>query len=225
MNRRSIVVAVCVLLIAGFGAAVLFKPKPQPPQQTAPAVATSDASTGAVENQQALVRFHSPTFGPADAPVTIVEFFDPSCEACRAFYPIVKQIMAKYPDQVRLVLRYTLFHQGSEEVSRLLEAARLQNIYEPVLEAVLEAQPAWHDDPQVTKAWEAAEAAGLDIAKAREDMHSARIDGILEKDMQDVEAVGIRGTPTFFVNGRQLTQFGPEPLLQLVEESLSKAQN
>lgn len=225
MNRRSIVVAVCVLLIAAFGAAVFFKPQPQQPQQTAPAVETSDATTGPVENQQALVRFHSPTFGPADAPVTIVEFFDPSCEACRAFYPIVKQIMAEYPGQVRLVLRYTLFHQGSEEVARLLEAARLQNIYQPVLEAVLEVQPAWHDDPQVTKAWEAAEAAGLGIAKAREDMHSTRIDAILEKDMQDVETIGIRGTPTFFVNGRELTEFGPEPLLRLVQESLPDAQN
>jgi protein-disulfide isomerase len=163
-------------------------------------------------------------FGPADAPVTIVEFFDPSCEACRAFYPFVKQILAEYPDEVRLVLRYTLFHQGSEEVSRILEAARLQNLYEPVLEAVLEVQPAWHDDPEVAKAWEAAEASGLDIARAREDIQSERINAILERDMQDVQTFDIRATPTFFVNGRQLTKFGPEPLLRLVQESLSDTQ-
>lgn len=225
MNRRTIVVVVGVLLIAAFGAAVFFKPQSQQPQQTASPVEKPNATGETVESEQTLVRFHSPTFGPADAPVTIVEFFDPSCEACRAFYPVVKQIMAEYPGQVRLVLRYTLFHQGSEEVTRILEAARLQNIYQPVLEAVLKVQPAWHDDPEVAKAWEAAEAAGLDLAKAREDMHSERINATLEKDMQDVKAIGISGTPTFFVNGRQLTEFGPEPLLRLVQESLPDTQN
>ena len=224
MNRRSIVVVVCVLLIAAFGAAVLFKPQPQQPQITASTVEEPTPTTETVKNEQSLVHFHSPMFGPADAPVTIVEFFDPSCEACRAFYPFVKQILAEYPDEVRLVLRYTLFHQGSEEVSRILEAARLQNLYEPVLEAVLEVQPAWHDDPEVAKAWEAAEASGLDIARAREDIQSERINAILERDMQDVQTFDIRATPTFFVNGRQLTKFGPEPLLRLVQESLSDTQ-
>ena len=125
MNRRAIFVVVCLVLIAAFSAAVLFKPQPQQPQKTATTGEKSVAAAEPIANQQALVRFHSPTFGPADAPVIIVEFFDPSCEACRAFYPIVKQILAEYPGQVRLVLRYTMFHQGSEEVSRILEAARL----------------------------------------------------------------------------------------------------
>ena len=105
----------------------------------------------------------------------------------------------------------------------MLEAARLQDVYEPVLEAVLEVQPAWHDDPEVASAWEAAEEAGLDLTKAREDMQSERINAILEKDMQDVKTIGVRGTPTFFVNGRQLTEFGPKPLLRLVQESLPDA--
>ncbi|MAB17739.1 MULTISPECIES: thioredoxin domain-containing protein [Pseudomonas] len=224
MNRRAIFVVVCLVLIAAFSAAVLFKPQPQQPQKTATTGEKSVAAGEPIANQQALVRFHSPTFGPADAPVIIVEFFDPSCEACRAFYPIVKQILAEYPGQVRLVLRYTMFHQGSEEVSRILEAARLQDVYEPVLEAVLEVQPAWHDDPKVAKAWGAAEAAGLDLSQAREDMQSERISAILDQDMQDVKTIGVRGTPTFFVNGRQLTEFGPKPLLRLVQESLPDAQ-
>lgn len=220
MNRRAIVVVVCVLVIAALGAAIIFKPQPQQPPQTTSSSEKPIATEQQVENRHALVRFHSPSFGPADAPVTIVEFFDPSCEACRAFYPIVKQILAEYPGEVRLVLRYTLFHRGSEEVARMVEAARLQNIYQPVLEAVLEVLPAWHDDPEVLEAWAAAEEAGLDIEKAREDMQSGKISAILEQDMQDVKDFGIRSTPTFFVNGRQLTEFGPEPLLRLVQESL-----
>ena len=62
-------------------------------------------------------------FGPSEAPVTIVEFFDPSCEACRAFYPFVKNILTQYPDDVRLVLRYAAFHGGSDQAIGTLEAA------------------------------------------------------------------------------------------------------
>ena len=51
-------------------------------------------------------------------------------------HPYVKQIQAAYPDNVRLVLRYVLFHKGSEEAVRILETAREQGVYEPVLDAV-----------------------------------------------------------------------------------------
>ena len=76
--------------------------------------------------QTRLVRMHSPVFGPQAAPVTIVEFFDPACETCRAFYPIVKDLMAQYPNDVRLVIRYAPFHQGSDQVVKLLEASKSQ---------------------------------------------------------------------------------------------------
>ncbi|MCW8158669.1 hypothetical protein CXK93_17005 [Stutzerimonas decontaminans] len=138
----------------------------------------------------------------------------------RRFY--VKQIMAQYPQDVRLVVRYVLFHRGSEEAVRLLETARMQGLYEPVLAAVLEAQPLWHDDAQAQKAWEAAAAVGLDVEKARATMNSPAIDEILAKDAADVKKVGIQGTPTFFVNGKLLTKFGPEPLLELVQSELQK---
>ena len=75
-------------------------------------------------NREALIRMHSPTLGKADAPVTIVEFLDPACETFAAFYPMVKQLMAAHPDRIRLVLRYAPFHNGSDKVVALLEAAR-----------------------------------------------------------------------------------------------------
>lgn len=224
MNRRTLVMIISVAILAVFAVAVFLYPQvtpSQPPQQAqGPAQMPMDAPNGGN-----LVRFHSPVFGPAQAPVTIVEFFDPSCEACRAFYPYVKKILAENPNDVRLVLRYVLFHQGSEEVARMLEAARKQNLYSQVLEAVLAAQPGWHDDPKVAAAWVAAEGAGLDVEKARADMHTPGVDAVLETDMQDVKTVGIRGTPTFFVNGRALSEFGPEPLRDLVRSEVAKARN
>lgn len=228
MTGKKTIIGLIALCLAGLAVAIFFSMRPtsEPLQSDVAAVPAGGTERTAPAPRQrtdgALVRFHSPSFGPANAPVTIVEFIDPSCEACRAFYPYVKEVLAEHPDSVRLVLRYTLFHRGSEEVARILETARQQDVYQPVLEAVLAAQPAWHDDPSVKAAWEAAAGAGLDVEQARANMNSASINAVLQTDMEDAKAVGIRGTPTFFVNGTELRRLGPEPLRALVKDELAK---
>ncbi|AOS78020.1 DsbA family protein [Hydrogenophaga borbori] len=175
--------------------------------------------------QTRLVRMHSPVFGPQGAPVTIVEFFDPACETCRAFYPIVKNLMAQYPNDVRLVIRYAPFHQGSDRVVKLLESAKSQGKYQAVLEAVLAAQPTWadHGQPNVEIAFKVAEQAGLDLAKARQDIEKPGMQSLLEQDVEDLTALRVTKTPTFFVNGRSLPSFGPDQLAALVAEEVAKA--
>ena len=206
MSRRILVLAISVMAVIGFAVAAFFYDRASTvPQATAP-----------VQEAGALVRFNSPSFGPAKAPVTIVEFFDPSCESCRAFYPIVKKMMSQHPGDVRLVLRYVRLHVGSEEAIRILETARKQGVFVPVLEAVLEAQPQWHDDAKAMAAWDAAGQAGLDVAKAREDMMSPEITATIERDAADAKKVGVSGTPTFFVNGKPLTNFGAQQLYDLI---------
>lgn len=213
MSRRIVVIAISVLAVVGFAVAAFFYDRASTvPQATAP-----------VPENSALERFNSPSFGPANAPVTIVEFFDPSCESCRAFYPIVKKMMSQHPTDVRLVLRYVKLHKGSEEAIRLLEAARKQGVFAPVLEAVLEAQPQWHDDAQASAAWDAAAQAGLDVAKAREEMVSPEITATIERDAADAKTVGVRGTPTFFVNGKPLTNFGAQQLYDLIWSEINQS--
>jgi len=175
--------------------------------------------------QNRLVRMHSPVFGPQAAPVTIVEFFDPACETCRAFYPIVKDLMAQYPNEVKLVIRYAPFHQGSDQVVKLLEASRSQGKYQTVLEAVLAAQPAWadHGQPNISVAFEVAGQAGLDLAKARQDIEKPGMQALLQQDIEDLTALQVTKTPTFFVNGRSLPSFGPDQLAALVAEEVAKA--
>jgi protein-disulfide isomerase len=174
--------------------------------------------------QTRLVRFHSPVFGPQNAPVTIVEFFDPACETCRAFYPIVKNLMAQYPKDVRLVIRYAPLHQGSDRVVKLLESSKSQGKYQAVLEAVLAAQPAWadHGQPNIEIAFKVAEQAGLDITKARQDIEKPGMQSLLQQDIEDLTALQVTKTPTFFVNGRSLPSFGPDQLAALVAEEVAK---
>lgn len=169
-----------------------------------------------------LVRPHSPVLGLANAPVTIVEFFDPSCESCRALHPFVKQILARHPNDVRVVIRYAPFHQGSDEAVGILEAARLQNVFVPVLEALLDTQPNWavHGAPNLNIAWEAARMAGLDLERARRDASRPEIAAVLKQDTADIKAVGVKATPTFFVNGKPLPSFGARQLYELVRAEI-----
>ena len=219
MNRRTLVGGTAALAIAAFaGAAFVFRAQPAPPAATPDTPAPAAGLDPAVLN-----RPHSPILGPVEAPVTITEFFDPSCEACRAFHPIVKQILAAFPSQVRVVLRYAAFHPGSDEAVRILETARIQNLFEPVLTALLEGQPEWapHSGPNLDLAWEIAGRAGLDIAKGKVDRMMPGIVATLNMDAADVVTVGVQQTPTFFVNGKPLLDFGPEALLALVRSEVA----
>lgn len=208
MNRRNIIIGTVMAAAGAFGLSALLFQKNQIPQNSAPAVSEDTP----------LIRSYAPVMGNEDAPVTIVEFFDPACEACRAFHPVVKEILDQYPDDVRLVLRYAAFHEGSDVAVGMLEAARLQGVFEPVLEALLEAQPQWanHGAPRIDLAWNAAVAAGLDADTARSDMQSAEIVKRIEQEQADVQTVRVRQTPTFFVDGRPLLEFGADRLREMV---------
>jgi protein-disulfide isomerase len=219
MNRRGLILSVLALGVAGFGGATWFATRPGP---------VTEAEPVAPELAEAMIRPYSPILGPADAPVTIVEFFDPACEACRAFHPIVKDIMAEHGDAVRVVIRYTPFHgAASEEAIRVLEAARMQDVYVPVLEAVLREQPRWasHGAPAPGLILQIAATAGLDAEAARTQMLAPDVVAILNQDRADVETVGIRQTPTFFVNGKPLDPFGEAELRRLVAAEVAAAQS
>ena len=133
-------------------------------------------------------------------------------------HPVLAEIRRRHPEQVRIVMRYATFHDGSDIAVRILESARLQNLFEPVLEALLAAQPQWadHSGARLDIAWAAAADAGLDVDKARAAMDSSAIDNVLAQDALDVETVGVRQTPTFFVDGRPLLDYGAEQLIEMV---------
>lgn len=213
MNRRALTLGTGVLALAALGGGVWLYPNGE---------VGGPAGLG---QEDIYVRPHSPVVGKADARVTLVEFFDPSCEACRAFHPILKQILARHPNDVRLVLRYAPFHEGSDEAVRILEAARLQGYFELVLDALLARQPEWaiHGAPNLNTAWQIAGTAGLDLSRARQDARRPEIDHVLQADTADLQVLQVRRTPTFFVNRRPLVSFGPQQLYELVLSEINAA--
>ena len=212
MKRNSILVVVVLAVLALFAGGAFFYQNKQGQERTEVA-AKSSAS---------LVQFHSPSTGASDAKVTIVEFLDRSCEACRAFYPYVKSILAENPGKVRLVVRYAAFHQDSDAAVKILEAARVQGLFWQTLEAAFDSQPVWadHGNPQIDRLWEFLPRAGLDIKKAKIDMENPRIMAILQQDMADIQTLQVKKTPTFFVNGKPLLVSDPQALRALVQQEV-----
>ena len=170
-----------------------------------------------------LERAYSVSQGPADARVVLVEFFDPACETCREFHSHVKELVAAHPGKVRLVLRYAPFHQGSDTMVLILEAARRQGRFWETLEVMYATQPQWasHHQPHPERIWQFLPRAGVDVEQIRKDMQDPDLMAIVQQDLADGRALGVRKTPQFFVNGKPLLQFGRTQLKTLLDSEVA----
>jgi protein-disulfide isomerase len=179
-----------------------------------------------------LVRPDSPVLGPANAPVTLVEFLDPECESCRAFSPFIKQLLREYNGKLRFVVRYMPLHQNSRLAAAYTEAAGEQGKYWEMQEIMFSRQGEWgerhgqapsagQEVPAVLFERYAAEL-GLDVERLRNSIAENRFASKIERDMRDGQSLGVSKTPAFFVNGRQLARFSQQDLRALIEEELQK---
>lgn len=212
MNKSIIVISTIAVAVAVFVAGAYFYSSSQ----------IYSAENLSSESARLLGREESPIYGEKSARVTIVEFLDPACEACRAYHPIVKQIVDSSFGQIKVRIRYAAFHQGSADAIRLLEAARVQGKFWPVLEVLFKTQRQWasHQNPNASLIWSLVEGTGLDLVKAREYAVSSEVDKVLALEMNDIKKLQVRQTPTFYVNGKLLTDFGESQLRSLVRSEL-----
>jgi protein-disulfide isomerase len=213
MKQKNIFLAVVALLILVFaGGAFFYK------QQQADAAAQL-----AKQNLAALVRADAPSFGDPNAPVHIVEFFDPACETCRQFYPLVKTLMAEHPGKIRLSLRYAPFHAGSDVVVKVLEASRKQGKFEATLEALFARQDVWvqNHTANVQLIGPLLAPLGMDLTQLQNDANAPEVAAMIARDLADAKSLNVTMTPEYFVNGKPLPQFGFNELKQLVAEALA----
>lgn len=214
MKKPTIVIASAVVVALAFGGGAFYY-KAQQAQEIS-------ALAGAEES--VFVRAASPSMGAESAIVQLVEFFDPACESCRMMYPYVKSLMRANDGKLRLTLRYATFHEGSDYVVKVLEAARMQgpDMYWKSLEAILANQATWaeHGRPNPQLVWDYLGGIGLDIQKAEQDMNDARIAELLKQDAKDLATLKVNKTPSFFINGKPLKEFGPNGLRAQVENEI-----
>lgn len=192
-------------------------------------------STGTVDQPasgvSALVRDDSPVLGPKDAPVTIVEFYDPECESCAAFHDSIKRVLKEHDGKVRLVARIMPLHPNSLLAATFIEVAGEQGKYWEAQEFVFRKQPEWGtvhglpataqpDAPALFDKY--AVDFGLDPDKFKAAVNENRFASRFQRDMADGQSLGVRKTPTIFVNGRLLTRLSEPDLKFLVEQELGR---
>jgi protein-disulfide isomerase len=133
--------------------------------------------------------------------------------------------MAAHPGKVRLSIRYAPFHPGSDQVVKVLEAAKRHGQFEPTLEALFASQSVWvqNHTAQVDLIWSQLSGLGLDIERLKYDMNSPAIAQVIARDLADAKTLNVAQTPEYFVNGKPLPSFGFDQLKQLVEEAVQSA--
>ncbi|NKQ41229.1 MAG: thioredoxin domain-containing protein [Sulfurovum sp.] len=160
--------------------------------------------------------------GNPDAKVHIVEFFDPACETCAQFHPFVKNILKENKGKIKLTLRYATFHEGSEYIVKILEAAKKQGKYLETLDLAFQTQSHWaiHHKANPEIFWRFLPKIGLDMKKLAKDVMDPKLDKLIAQDMKDAKALGANKTPSYFVNGKPLQKFGYQELKDLINSEL-----
>lgn len=163
--------------------------------------------------------------GNKDAKVTLVEYSDFQCPACGFFYGIVKQLEQERGDQVRLVYRHFPLqqHQYARTMAIAAEAAGLQGKFWEMHDMLFEKQDEWsksNDVQELLKGY--ASAIGLDTGKFATDLQSQELSDKVAQSVAEGNKQGIRATPTFYLNGKQVEFRTYEELRKLVDEEIGK---
>ncbi len=143
--------------------------------------------------------------GKADAKVTLVEFSDLQCPACKAVQPLLDDILKKNVDNIRFVYRHfplRSVHIHAAEAARAAEAAQKQGKFWEFHDKLFASQEIWvaEKDPS-EKFLGYAKDLGMNVDQFKKDLQDASLDTRVTTDERDGNVIGINATPTFFVNG------------------------
>jgi protein-disulfide isomerase len=158
------------------------------------------AATGTAFSQDRLLRGGEPMRGRADAPVTVVMFCDFQCPRCAEAVPVVDQLSSTYPNDMRVVYRHFPIERMHADAGRAAEASicaleqgRFWDMYQSMM--------ANQNELDLSGLIRQAGDAGLDSRAFSNCLQSGRHRAAWDRDQKDGVALGVAGTPTFFVNG------------------------
>jgi protein-disulfide isomerase len=159
--------------------------------------------------------------GPAEAPLTLVEYGDYECPHCGRAYPIIKEVQRRLGKQLRFVFRnfpISNLHPHAEHAAEAAEAAGAQKHFWEMHDAIFEHQSALDDRHLAAYA----AAIGLDVPRFERELsghvHAKRV----REDFLSGVRSGVNGTPTFFINGiRHDDSWDPDTLTEALRTRLT----
>lgn len=170
----------------------------------------SSANKEATVNDPSLLTVTTDDYstGSPTAAATLVEYLDFECEACGAYFPLIKQLEQDFPNDLRIVTRYFPLpgHRNGLPAALAVEAAARQNKYKEMHDLLFTEQKNWGEkqaaDPALFEKY--AEQLGLDMAKFKQDVASQSVKERVQRDVDSGTKLRNTGTPTFYLNGEKL---------------------
>lgn len=165
-----------------------------------------EATPTGTENAELLVRDDSPRLSEGSEAV-FVEFLDFECEACLALYPVIEDLREEYGDRVTFVVRHMPLHDNSVNAALAAEAAAEQGEFEAMYHRLFETvEDEWgHQEASQREAFFGyAEELGLDMDRFTAAYNDPATAERIEQSQQDGRALGVSGTPAFFLDGELL---------------------
>ncbi|WP_072752260.1 DsbA family protein [Rhodococcus maanshanensis] len=166
---------------------------------------------------------HRISSAPEGSP-TFVEFLDFECEACRSVYPAIEELRAGYGDRVSFVVRYFPMpgHFNAERAARAVEAAAQQGKFEQMYQKMYETQSEWGEQrvPKDDVFRGYAADLGLDMAAFDAAYADPATAARVAADVADGKALGVQGTPTFFLDGQRFSPATYQDLTDALDAAL-----
>ncbi len=206
------------VILGGILLAVFANPQPKEP--------------GAPVDTNSLIREHNYVLGNRDAKVTIVEFADYQCPACKSANPILKRIMEEYKDNPDVALVFKNFpldsiHPNARIAAEAAEAAGEQGKYWEMNDLLFLNQEQWSANPgPIDLLVSYAQQIGVpNIEQFRESVQIRKYNEIISADLADGQSLGVNSTPTIFINGEKMDSYQYEILKTKIEAELAESGN
>ena len=146
--------------------------------------------------------------GKGSSGVTLIEYGDYQCPFCGQYYPIIKQVQTEYNDKIFFQFRnfpLVSLHQNAFAGARAAEAAGLQNKFWEMHDLLYENQNQWSGVSDPTPLFKQyAQSLGLNTAQFQTDYASSKVNDLINADTAAGNALKITGTPSFFLDGKQV---------------------
>lgn len=211
--RKIIWIALAVIVLGGVAWYAIFT-ETKPQQVASPAAGAEQ-----------LVRADSHRLtAPAEEKAQLVEFLDFECPSCAAVHPFVEELKAEFGDRITFVNRYFPLsaHPNSGQAALAAEAAAQQGQYQQMAAKLFENQSQWAGSQQSQAPLFRTYAGqlGLDLAQFDAVVADQKTEDRILADIADGNALGVNGTPTFFLNGEKLTLSTKADFRQKLAEAL-----